>query len=70
MPPWSFSEEAAAETRMAQLQHDMLVVGTKKSVLSIINGGGKWIELTIEADPIYQTSDCRRIVLLAVRQDR
>jgi hypothetical protein len=24
-------------------------------VLSIINGGGKWVELSIEADPIYQT---------------
>jgi predicted phage-related endonuclease len=55
MLPSSFSEEAAAEKHMAQLQHDMLVAGTKKSVLSIINGGGKWIELTIEADPIYQT---------------
>jgi predicted phage-related endonuclease len=55
MLPWSFSEEAAAEKHMAQLQHNMLVAGTKKSVLSIINGGGKWIELTIEADPIYQT---------------
>ena len=55
MLPWSFSEEAAAEKHMAQLQHNMLVAGTKKSVLSIINGGGKWIELSIEADPIYQT---------------
>ena len=55
MLPWSFSEEAAAEKQMAQLQHNMLVTGTKKSVLSIINGGGKWIALTIEADPIYQT---------------
>jgi predicted phage-related endonuclease len=55
MLPWSFSEEAAAEKHMAQLQHNMLVVGTKKSVLSIINGGGKWVELAIEADPIYQT---------------
>jgi predicted phage-related endonuclease len=55
MLPWSFSEEGAAEKHMAQLQHNMLVVGTKKSVLSIINGGGKWIELSIEADPIYQT---------------
>jgi predicted phage-related endonuclease len=55
MLPSSFSEEAAAEKHMAQVQHDMLVAGTKKSVLSIINGGGKWIELTIEADPIYQT---------------
>ncbi len=55
MLPWSFSEEAAAEKHMAQLQHNMVVAGTKKSVLSIINGGGKWIELSIEADPIYQT---------------
>jgi predicted phage-related endonuclease len=43
MLPWSFSEEAAAEKHMAQLQHNMLVAGTKKSVLSIINGGGKWV---------------------------
>ena len=55
MLPWSFSEEAAAEKHMARLQHNMLVAGVRKSVLSIINGGGKWIELTIEADPIYQT---------------
>ena len=55
MLPWSFSEEAAAEKYMAQLQHNMLVAGTKKSILSIITGGGKWIELSIEADPIYQT---------------
>ena len=55
MLPWSFSEGAAAEKHMAQLQHNMLVAGTKKSVLSIINGGGKWVELSIEADPIYQT---------------
>src|SRR5207237_1064575 len=55
MLPWSFSEEAAAEKHMAQLQHNMLVAGTKKSVLCIINGGGKWVELSIEADPIYQT---------------
>jgi predicted phage-related endonuclease len=55
MLPWSFSEEAAAEKHMAQLQHNMLVADTKKSVLSIINGGGKWVELSIEADPIYQT---------------
>src|ERR1700735_1206747 len=55
MLPWSFSEEGAAEKHMAQLQHNMLVAGTKKSVLSIINGGGKWIEISIDADPIYQT---------------
>jgi len=55
MLPWSFSEEGAAEKHMAQLQHNMRVAGTKKSVLSIISGGGKWIEISIEADPIYQT---------------
>src|SRR5450432_3068982 len=55
MLPWSFSDEAAAEKNIAQIQHNMLVAGTKKSVLSIINGGGKWIELSIDADPIYQT---------------
>jgi hypothetical protein len=31
------------------------VASTKKSVLSIINGGGKWVEISIAADPIYQT---------------
>ena len=39
MLPWSFSEEAAAEKHMAQLQHNMLVAGTRKSVLS--NNGGR-----------------------------
>jgi predicted phage-related endonuclease len=55
MLPWSFSEVAAAEKHMAQLQHNMLVTGTKKAILSIITGGGTWVELSIEADPIYQT---------------
>src|SRR4030088_3181567 len=55
MLPWSFSEEAAAEKHMAQLQHTMLVAGTKHSVLSIITGGGKWVEISIPADPVYQT---------------
>jgi predicted phage-related endonuclease len=55
MLPWAFSEAAAAEKHMAQLQHNMLVAGTRKSVLSIITGGGVWIELSIDADPIYQT---------------
>ncbi len=55
MLPWAFSEAAAAEKHMAQLQHNMLVAGTKKSVLSIITGGGSWVQLSVEADPIYQT---------------
>jgi predicted phage-related endonuclease len=54
MLPWTFSEEAAAEKHMAQLQHNMWVSNTRSAVLSIITGGGKWVELTIHADPLYQ----------------
>jgi predicted phage-related endonuclease len=56
MLPWSFSEEGAAEKYMAQLQHNMLVVQSTNAVLSIITGGGKWVEMQIPADPIYQTA--------------
>ena len=54
MLPWSFSEEAAAEKHMAQLQHNMWVIQSRTAVLSIITGGGKWVEMTIPADPLYQ----------------
>ena len=54
MLPWSFSEEAAAEKHMAQLQHNMWVTNSKSAALSIITGGGKWVEITIHADPLYQ----------------
>ena len=54
MLPWSFSEEAAAEKHMAQLQHNMWVTNAKTAVLSIITGGGKWVEMTLPADALYQ----------------
>jgi predicted phage-related endonuclease len=54
MLPWTFSEEAAAEKHMAQLQHNMWVSDARSSVLSIITGGGKWVELTLHADPLFQ----------------
>ena len=54
MLPWSFSEEAAAEKHMAQLQHNMWVTNAKAAVLSIITGGGKWVEISIPADCLYQ----------------
>src|SRR5215217_4404669 len=54
MLPWSFSEEMAAEKHMAQLQHNMWVTNAKAAVLSIITGGGKWIEIGISADSLYQ----------------
>jgi predicted phage-related endonuclease len=54
MLPWSFSEEAAAVKHMAQLQHNMWVTASRMAVLSIITGGGQWVEITIPADPLYQ----------------
>ena len=54
MLPWSFSEEAAAEKHMAQLQHNMWVTNATAAVLSIITGGGKWVEIKIPADSLYQ----------------
>jgi predicted phage-related endonuclease len=54
MLPWSFSEGAAAEKHMAQLQHNMWVTNAKTAALSIITGGGKWVEVAIAADPLYQ----------------
>jgi predicted phage-related endonuclease len=55
MLPWSFSEEAAAEKYMAQVQHNMWVTHLRTSVLSIITGGGRWVEITIPMDPLYLT---------------
>jgi predicted phage-related endonuclease len=54
MLPWMFSEEAAAEKHMAQLQHNMWVAASRTAVLSIVTGGGRWLEMTIPADPLYQ----------------
>jgi len=54
MLPWSFSEETAARKYMPQLQHNMWVVAARSAVLSVITGGGKWVEITTHADPLYQ----------------
>jgi predicted phage-related endonuclease len=54
MLPWNFSEETAAEKHMAQLQHNIWVTASRTAVLSIITGGGKWVEMSIPADPLYQ----------------
>jgi predicted phage-related endonuclease len=54
MLPWSFSEDAAAEKYMAQLQHNMWVTAARTAVLSVITGGGKWVEILAHADPLYQ----------------
>jgi predicted phage-related endonuclease len=54
MLPWSFSEEAAAEKHMAQVQHNMWVVNARMAALSVITGGGKWVEIALSADPLFQ----------------
>jgi predicted phage-related endonuclease len=54
MLPWLFSTEAAVQKYMGQLQHNMWVVAARSAVLSVITGGGKWVEITTHADPLYQ----------------
>src|SRR5262245_33311004 len=54
MLTWWFSEERAARKHMAQLQHHMWVTNATGAVLSIITGGGKWIEIKVTADSLYQ----------------
>ena len=39
---------------MPQLQHNMWVVAARTAVLSVITGGGKWVEIIAHADPLYQ----------------
>jgi predicted phage-related endonuclease len=62
MLPWTFSEEAATEKHMAQLQHNMWVTNAKAAALSIITGGGKWVEIAI-------TASDRREEVLALRRE-
>ena len=52
MLPWSFSEEAIVTKYMPRLQHNMWVVAARSAVLSVITGGGKWVEITAHADPL------------------
>jgi len=63
MLPWSFSEEVAAEKHIAQVQHNMWVTNAKLAALSIITGGGKWVEIAISADPLNQ-----RLLITAERK--
>jgi hypothetical protein len=60
MLPWNFSEEAAAPKYMAQLQHNMWVTHLRTSVLSIITGGAKWVEITIPMDRFISASWSQR----------
>ena len=71
MLPWSFSEETAAEKHMAQLQHNMWVTNAKTAVLSIITGGGKWVEITAPGRSALSAPPAdRREEVLALCRDR
>jgi putative phage-type endonuclease len=70
MLPWSFSEEAAAEKYMAQLQHNMWVTHLRASVLSIITGGGKWVEIDPYGPTLSQRSCVGGKEVLALRAIR
>jgi hypothetical protein len=52
MLPWLFSEKAPAEKHMAQLQHNMSPIPNQPCFRS--TGGGKWVEIMIHADALYQ----------------
>ena len=72
MLPWSFSKAGAAEKHMAQLQHNMWVTAARSAVLPIITGSGKWVEMTIPADPLLSASpaDSGTEVLALCRERR
>src|SRR5437660_1928274 len=53
MLPWSFSEQAAAEKHMAQVQHNMWVTNAKLAALSVITVGRKLVEITCLAESLY-----------------
>ena len=49
-----FIGRSLAEIFVAQLQHNMWVTNARSAILSIITGGGKWVEITVHGDPLYQ----------------
>jgi hypothetical protein len=41
---WTLSEDGATMKEMSQLQHNLWVAYAKTAALSVITGGGKWVE--------------------------
>jgi predicted methyltransferase len=50
------SEDLSSANHMPQLQHNMWLVAARSAVLSVITGGGKWVEITRHADRSTSTS--------------
>jgi predicted phage-related endonuclease len=55
MLPWSFSEEAAAEKHVAQLQHNMWVTKARSAALSIVTGGANGSRYPFLPTPFIST---------------
>jgi hypothetical protein len=51
---YDLSDEVLCERWVARLQHNMWVLASRAAVLSVITGGGKWVEIATHADPLYQ----------------
>ena len=63
------SQRKRRPKHMAQLQHNMWVTNARSAVLSIITGGGKWVE-PHPRRPLYQhLLDHRGTKILALRPD-
>ena len=54
MLPWTFSEEAAAEKQTADRAFATHILCCSWAMLSIITGGGKWVNIGVNTDPLYQ----------------
>jgi predicted phage-related endonuclease len=50
--PWSFSEER--QPRNMPLSCSIICASSRRAVLSVITGGGKWVEIKTHIDPLYQ----------------
>jgi predicted phage-related endonuclease len=50
-----YSEPGLADRFMAELQHQMWVTHLRTCVLSVITGGGQWVEAIVPMDPLYLT---------------
>ena len=70
MLPWSFTEEGAAERLWPNFNTTCGSPTPRLSVLSIITSGGKWVEITLPADSLYQHLLLTASRSLAVRGER
>jgi hypothetical protein len=58
------------EVRRAAIAARYVVVAARSAVLSVITGGGKWVEILAHADPLYQHLIVSRAQVLALCGDR